>query len=77
MSLERLFSARKKYQPSTCSNYSSQALSDRLVLHHNSAAQGTTDSVVLYMKAVIKRLEMKQKRIYSAIYPLVDHRMQK
>ena len=46
-------------------------------LHHNSAAPGTADSVVLYMKAIIKWWEMKQKRIYPAISVLVDYRMQK
>lgn len=77
MSLERLFSARKKYQPATCSNYSYQGLSDRLVLHHNSAKPGTFRSVILYMKAMQKWFNMKQKRIYSDPSPFDDYRLQK
>ena len=75
MSLERLFRARKLYQPATCSNYSYQGLSDRLVLHHNSAKQGTADSVILYMKAQKKWYVMKKRRIYSAVSPLFDFRL--
>ena len=77
MSLERLFRARKLYQPATCSNFSYQGLSDRLVLHHNSAEPGSVESVILYMKAMQKWFEMKRKRIYSAVSPLVDWRLQK
>ena len=75
MSLERLFRARKLYQPATCSNYSYEGLSARLVLNHNSAEAGSVDSVILYMKAIRKWYELKQRRIYSAVSPLDDGRL--
>ena len=56
MSLERLFRERKLYQPAQSSNYVYERLSDRLVLHYNSADEGSADAVILCMK--LKRSDL-------------------
>ena len=77
MGLERTFHARALYQTPTASRYKIENLSDRLVLHHNSAEPGSAASVILYVKAFSEWHALKKTRFYSAAPPLQDPEMRK